>query len=88
MISQYNSADDGASEDSAIALLVGCGLNPYSLSCIKEIDFYLNGLDLFAAQVARNLILAGHDVHVVTGAPDFVFTSEIQSPRLFLRKVC
>ncbi|KAL3361520.1 hypothetical protein AABB24_014411 [Solanum stoloniferum] len=38
-------------------------------------------------EVARNLILAGHDVHVVTGAPAFVFTSEIQSPRLFLRKV-
>ncbi|KAM4074478.1 hypothetical protein ACJW30_10G096400 [Castanea mollissima] len=38
-------------------------------------------------EVARQLILAGHDVHVVTGAPDFVFTSEIQSPRLFIRKV-
>ncbi|XP_031255016.1 L-arabinokinase-like isoform X2 [Pistacia vera] len=38
-------------------------------------------------EVVRNLILAGHDVHVVTGAPDFVFTSEIQSPRLFIRKV-
>ncbi|GLT59584.1 hypothetical protein SLA2020_323960 [Shorea laevis] len=38
-------------------------------------------------EVVRNLILAGHDVHVVTGAPDFVFTSEIQSPRLFLRKL-
>uniref|UniRef100_A0A5B7ACR5 Putative L-arabinokinase-like n=1 Tax=Davidia involucrata TaxID=16924 RepID=A0A5B7ACR5_DAVIN len=38
-------------------------------------------------EVVRNLILAGHDVHVVTGAPDFVFTTEIQSPRLFLRKV-
>ncbi|XP_057490577.1 L-arabinokinase-like isoform X2 [Actinidia eriantha] len=37
-------------------------------------------------EVIRNLILAGHDVHVVTGAPDFVFTTEIQSPRLFLRK--
>lgn len=35
----------------------------------------------------RHLIHAGHDVHVVTGAPDFVFTSEIQSPRLFIRKV-
>ncbi|CAN7040291.1 unnamed protein product [Brassica rapa subsp. trilocularis] len=32
-------------------------------------------------------IAAGHDVHVVTGAPDFVFTSEIQSPRLKIRKV-
>ncbi|KAI9097754.1 hypothetical protein K1719_025525 [Acacia pycnantha] len=39
------------------------------------------------AEVVRHLILAGHDVHVVTGAPDFVFTSDIQSPRLFIRKV-
>lgn len=38
-------------------------------------------------EVVRNLISAGHDVHVVTGAPDFVFTSEVQSPRLFIRKV-
>ncbi|KAM7459710.1 hypothetical protein LguiA_036704 [Lonicera macranthoides] len=38
-------------------------------------------------EVVRHLILAGHYVHVVTGAPDFVFTSEVQSPRLFLRKV-
>ncbi|KAM7265408.1 hypothetical protein ACFE04_003091 [Oxalis oulophora] len=38
-------------------------------------------------EVVRNLILAGHDVHVVTAAPDFVFTSEVQSPRLFIRKV-
>ncbi|KAG2315235.1 hypothetical protein Bca52824_018357 [Brassica carinata] len=37
--------------------------------------------------VVRHLIAAGHDVHVVTGAPDFVFTSEIQSPRLKIRKV-
>ncbi|KAF6167317.1 hypothetical protein GIB67_043178 [Kingdonia uniflora] len=38
-------------------------------------------------EVVRHLILVGHDVHVVTGAPDFVFTSEIQSERLFIRKV-
>lgn len=38
-------------------------------------------------EVVRHLILAGHCVHVVTGAPDFVFTSEVQSPRLFIRKV-
>ncbi|XP_052209525.1 L-arabinokinase-like isoform X2 [Diospyros lotus] len=38
-------------------------------------------------EVVRHLILAGHDVHVVTGAPDFVFTSEIQSSRLFIRKL-
>lgn len=38
-------------------------------------------------EVARHLVAAGHDVHVVTGAPDFVFTSEIQSPNLFIRKV-
>lgn len=38
-------------------------------------------------EVVRHLILAGHDVHVVSAAPDFVFTSEVQSPRLFIRKV-
>ncbi|XP_062158055.1 L-arabinokinase-like isoform X1 [Alnus glutinosa] len=38
-------------------------------------------------EVVRHLILAGHDVHVVSGAPDFVFTSEIQSTRFFIRKV-
>ncbi|KAF9620928.1 hypothetical protein IFM89_015325 [Coptis chinensis] len=38
-------------------------------------------------EVTWHLISAGHDVHVVTGAPDFVFTSEIQFPRLFIRFV-
>ncbi|CAK7345772.1 unnamed protein product [Dovyalis caffra] len=38
-------------------------------------------------EVVRHLILAGHIVYVVTAAPDFVYTSAIQSPRLFLRKV-
>ncbi|KAH0869446.1 hypothetical protein HID58_076468 [Brassica napus] len=45
--------------------------------------YYVTG----TASVVRHLIAAGHDVHVVTGAPDFVFTSEIQSPRLKIRKV-
>lgn len=35
----------------------------------------------------QHLVAAGHDVHVVTGAPDFVFTSNIQSPKLHIRKV-
>ncbi|XP_058068458.1 L-arabinokinase-like [Magnolia sinica] len=38
-------------------------------------------------EVVRHLIAAGHDVHVVTAAPDFVFTTEIQSPNLYIRKV-
>ncbi|XP_021729256.1 L-arabinokinase-like [Chenopodium quinoa] len=38
-------------------------------------------------EVARHLILAGHDVHLVSAAPDFVYTTEIQSPRLHIRKV-
>ncbi|XP_010256451.1 PREDICTED: L-arabinokinase-like isoform X2 [Nelumbo nucifera] len=38
-------------------------------------------------EVVRHLILYGHDVHIVTGASQFVFTTEIQSPRLFFRKV-
>lgn len=46
--------------------------------------FFLIAIDL---QVVRHLIAAGHDVHVVCGAPDFVFTSEINSPNLYLRKV-
>ncbi|KAJ6819094.1 L-arabinokinase isoform X1 [Iris pallida] len=37
--------------------------------------------------VVRHLVGAGHDVHVVTAAPEFVFTSEIQSPNLHIRKV-
>ncbi|KAG8373922.1 hypothetical protein BUALT_Bualt11G0075600 [Buddleja alternifolia] len=38
-------------------------------------------------EVVRNIIVAGHEVHVITGAPDYIFTTEIQSPRLFIRKV-
>ncbi|KAK1269582.1 L-arabinokinase [Acorus gramineus] len=38
-------------------------------------------------EVVRHLIDAGHNVHVVTGAPDFVFTTEIQSPNLHIRRV-
>uniref|UniRef100_A0A0A0LGT8 L-arabinokinase n=1 Tax=Cucumis sativus TaxID=3659 RepID=A0A0A0LGT8_CUCSA len=38
-------------------------------------------------EVVRHLILAGHEVHVVSAAPEFVFTSAIQSPRLIIRKV-
>ncbi|PKA51422.1 L-arabinokinase [Apostasia shenzhenica] len=37
--------------------------------------------------VVRHLIAAGHDVHVVTAAPEFVFTTEIQSSNLRIRKV-
>ncbi|RZR91712.1 hypothetical protein BHM03_00019885 [Ensete ventricosum] len=47
--------------------------------CLKEKNLVL--------QVVRHLIAAGHDVHVVTGAPEFVFTTEIQSPNLHIRKV-
>uniref|UniRef100_A0A0C9S778 TSA: Wollemia nobilis Ref_Wollemi_Transcript_13892_3889 transcribed RNA sequence n=1 Tax=Wollemia nobilis TaxID=56998 RepID=A0A0C9S778_9CONI len=38
-------------------------------------------------EIVRNLVASGHDVHVVTGAPDFVFTTDINSPKLHLRKV-
>ncbi|KAL4365715.1 hypothetical protein AHAS_Ahas07G0133800 [Arachis hypogaea] len=39
------------------------------------------------AEVVRQLILAGHDVHVVAAAPEFVFTNEVHSPCLFFRKL-
>ncbi|KAJ1255603.1 hypothetical protein BS78_K183500 [Paspalum vaginatum] len=40
-----------------------------------------------ALEVVRHLVAAGHDVHVVTAAPEFVFTTEISSPSLHIRKV-
>ncbi|KAM0890914.1 hypothetical protein ACQ4PT_026699 [Festuca glaucescens] len=40
-----------------------------------------------ALEVVRHLIGAGHDVHVVTAAPEFVFTTEIDSPSLHIRRV-
>lgn len=40
-----------------------------------------------ALEVVRHLVAAGHDVHVVTAAPEFVFTTEIDSPCLHIRKV-
>jgi L-arabinokinase len=39
------------------------------------------------SQVVRHLVGAGHDVHVVTAAPEFVFTTEIDSPSLHIRRV-
>eukprot|EP00267_Zea_mays_P054617 XP_020407869.1 L-arabinokinase [Zea mays] len=40
-----------------------------------------------ALEVVRHLVAAGHDVHVVTAAPEFVFTIEIASPSLHICKV-
>ncbi|XP_042035149.1 L-arabinokinase-like [Salvia splendens] len=39
------------------------------------------------AEVVRNLILLGHEIHVVTAASEHIFTTDIQSPKLFIRKV-
>eukprot|EP00249_Psilotum_nudum_P019822 c27434_g1_i1 orf=150-3173(+) len=38
-------------------------------------------------EVVRHLVSAGHEVHVVTGAPEFVFKCSIPSPKLHVRKV-
>lgn len=38
-------------------------------------------------EVARHLCLAGHEVHIVTAAPEFVFKRDITSPKLHIRKV-
>jgi L-arabinokinase len=37
--------------------------------------------------VARHLCAAGHEVHIVTGVPEFVFRKDIRSPKLHIRKV-
>lgn len=39
------------------------------------------------AEVVKNIIAAGHEVHVVTAAPEFVFRSSISSAKLHIRKV-
>lgn len=38
-------------------------------------------------QVARHLCLAGHEVHIVSAAPEFVFKRDIPSPKLHIRNV-
>nr|CAB3494936.1 unnamed protein product [Digitaria exilis] len=42
---------------------------------------------LRGSQVVRHLIAAGHEVHVATAVPEFVFTAEVRSPRLRIRRV-
>lgn len=39
------------------------------------------------AEVAKHIIAAGHEVHVVTAAPEFVFKSSVSSAKLHVRKV-
>ncbi len=41
----------------------------------------------YVGQVARHLCGAGHEVHIVTVAPEFVFRRDIPSPKLHIRKV-
>ncbi len=41
----------------------------------------------YVGQVARHLCGAGHEVHVVTVAPEYVFRRDIPSPKLHIRKV-
>ncbi|KAG0616552.1 hypothetical protein M758_5G124600 [Ceratodon purpureus] len=53
--------------------------------------YYVTGHGLGHAtrvvEVARHLCLAGHEVHIVTAAPEFVFKRDIPSPKLHIRKV-
>jgi L-arabinokinase len=37
--------------------------------------------------VVRHVIAAGHEVHVSTAVPEFVFTAELRSPLVHVRKV-
>ncbi|RLM55829.1 L-arabinokinase-like isoform X1 [Panicum miliaceum] len=53
--------------------------------------FYLTGHGFGhatrAIEVVRHLVAAGHEVHVATAVPEFVFTAEVRSPRLRIRRV-
>ncbi|KAK8954637.1 L-arabinokinase [Platanthera zijinensis] len=52
--------------------------------------YYVTGHGLGHAtrvvEIVRHLVESGHVVHVVTAAPEFVFTTDIQSPNLHIRK--
>ena len=37
--------------------------------------------------MARHLVMAGHEVHIVSAAPEFVFKRDIASPKLHIRRV-
>ncbi|KAG8095271.1 hypothetical protein GUJ93_ZPchr0012g21331 [Zizania palustris] len=53
--------------------------------------FYLTGHGFGhatrAIEVVRHLIAAGHEVHVATAVPEFVFTAEVRSPSFHIRNV-
>ncbi|KAK1611773.1 hypothetical protein QYE76_035446 [Lolium multiflorum] len=53
--------------------------------------FYLTGHGFGhatrAIEVVRHLVAAGHEVHVSTAVPEFVFTAELRSPLVHVRKV-
>ncbi|KAL6603260.1 hypothetical protein ACP70R_043621 [Stipagrostis hirtigluma subsp. patula] len=53
--------------------------------------FYLTGHGFGhatrAIEVVRRLVAAGHEVHLATAVPEFVFTAEVRSPRLRIRRV-
>ncbi|CAN6220188.1 unnamed protein product [Urochloa humidicola] len=53
--------------------------------------FYLTGHGFGhatrAIEVVRHLVAAGHEVHVATAVPEFVFTAEVRSPLLRIRRV-
>ncbi|XP_073000847.1 L-arabinokinase-like isoform X2 [Typha latifolia] len=61
------------------------------MSCSLTFAYYVTGHGFGhatrVAEVVHHLIAAGHRVHIVTGAPDYVYTSEINSHNLHLRKV-
>uniref|UniRef100_A0A0D9VC48 GHMP kinase N-terminal domain-containing protein n=1 Tax=Leersia perrieri TaxID=77586 RepID=A0A0D9VC48_9ORYZ len=73
----------GDEEDSAAAM----SAPPQHLVFAYYITGHGFGHATRALEVVRHLIAAGHDVHVVTGAPEFVFTTEIKSPNLHIRRV-
>jgi L-arabinokinase len=77
--------DGGGDEEEAAMAVVSAP--PQHLVFAYYITGHGFGHATRALEVVRHLIAAGHDVHVVTGAPEFVFTTEISSPNLHIRKV-
>lgn len=63
--------------------LIYCG----GLFCVYVCVWHECVCVCYVGQVARHLCGAGHEVHVVTVAPEFVFRRDIPSPKLHIRKV-
>ena len=54
---------------------------------LRLLRLFMDNIDGSDWQLARHLCMAGHVVHIVSGAPESVFRRNIPSPKLYIRNV-